>query len=620
MAGSIFYLISYSILVLGLFLVKRSEKNQSVVLSLSIVVMTSLCFQGVVGAFLYLTKLPASVITMGLADLLMGAILIFLLKKKGRQTFYFDFTDLVAAIVAVLVAGFVYFWKFKMGTEINFVSVDSAAHMRFARTIALEHTIPLNRFFAAINTAMPMEVFLPQTGVFECFKTFILWETGYFFLSGYMFYAIIREFIQTKGLKLAAIFSMLVYMLGYPLYSYLFGYSYFGVSIPVIAYVFYSAMLYINSEINDLISGVMLSMGLLGVFLCYSMFVPVVFVGVFVAITIGIICIGKLFTFKSIRKLVVVFVFPSIVGMLITFGDLANLSGSSGGNGGGSDAPSGIALDGGCYNDMYSNFLWLMPLAIYGAILTCKEVRMLYNRKKESLKKSKKSTSYVVSRSEAISVSLFASVIFLLLFMLLLFAGGMVGKVSVYYYVKNNNLLMLIIAALAFKGVAYIYTNHRSLVVSGYIVLALIMLMLGLNVDGWILSKNERFIRIGVNQMFDIYTFNRSFALMSDPINSDDQAIYKYAKDELFAKDKAAPSEVMVIGSDAYDIWFRVMTDQDDVVTIIDYNQFLNTDRSDVKYICIQKTNVYYTDVETFDNIGEILVDNSRGLVIKVNN
>ena len=181
-------------------------------------------------------------------------------------------------------------------------------------------------FFAAVNSAMPMEALIPKTGIFEMYKTFTLWETGYFFLSGLMFYILISHFLDSKGMKVGGLFSIVIYMLAYPLYSYLFGFSYFGLSIALIAYILYMASLFISRDISRVYAYIMLGMGLFGLFLCYMLFVPAIYPGILIAIAIGIVCTDKLISGKSILTMLGVFLAPSVAGMLLTFGNLIFLS------------------------------------------------------------------------------------------------------------------------------------------------------------------------------------------------------------------------------------------------------------------------------------------------------
>ena len=617
MIASIFYITAYMLMLVGLIIVKKNDKAASLFEWIGVSVLATFCYQAAVGALYWKTGIPVSIVTVGVANLLAGIVLIILAVKRGRQKLVVYPEDVIACVVTLVLAGYYLYRKFGLALDINFISIDSAVHMRFAKVIATEHRIPSTMFFAAINSGLPMETAIPVIGVFDLYKIFILWETGYLFLSGYMFYILIRRFMLSRGTKTLAILSIAIYITGYPLYSYIFGFSYFGLSISLIAYIIYMASALIGSDIDNYLSYTLLGLGLFGLFLCYMMFVPVVYLGVFVAIVIAAICTDRLISKRTILRLLGVFLVPSILGLLLTFANLLYLSPVSGGSG--SSSGGGIASDGGCYNDMYSNFIFISPLILTGIILAIGDIKEAYLRKKEDGEK-KKDRKVVLKLSDCTAelIVVLSIAICLVSFMLFLFAMAMQGKVSVYYYVRNNNVLMLLAAVLCFRTIVYLYSKAKPLAISGYILIFIFLLMIRFNVDAGIQHYNERFIREGVEQTFDIYRFNHDFVNLIDPLNGDDIAVYKYMRDNAIIDEEDKEPEILVVGGPTFTMWFSVMSDCSHSVQINDYGRFAGYDLSNIKYICVQKTEVYDSNKETFDNLGKIVLNNTRGIVIEM--
>ena len=395
---SLFYTISYLVLLTGILFFKKNERKLSVLVWITMSVMTSFCLQALSAALLYKTGLPISMPVIAAFNLVTGGILWFFIIKKGRQNYYLDKADLIAFIVLFLVAGFTYAKRFTIGHDISFASIDSATLYETAKSIVLDQKLTTNMFLATVNSAMPMQAALPITGEFYMFKTFILWEAGYFLLSGLFFYILIRELLKNRELKIFAVVSSVIYMLGYPMYSLIFGFSYFGLSISVIAYILYAAILYIDRGVGRLNSVLMLNLGLFGLFLCYMLFVPAIFPGVLLAILIYMKMTGRLFSLRTVKAGLSIFLAPSIAGLLVTASNLVFLnagssgSGSSGGGGGASSGPTGIAIDGGCYNDMYSNFIILLPLIITGLVICIRKLWDIRTSKEVSASNSKEVT------------------------------------------------------------------------------------------------------------------------------------------------------------------------------------------------------------------------------------
>ena len=405
---SLFYTISYLVLLTGILFFKKNERKLSVLVWITMSVMTSFCLQALSAALLYKTGLPISMPVIAAFNLVTGGILWFFIIKKGRQNYYLDKADLIAFIVLFLVAGFTYAKRFTIGHDISFASIDSATLYETAKSIVLDQKLTTNMFLATVNSAMPMQAALPITGEFYMFKTFILWEAGYFLLSGLFFYILIRELLKNRELKIFAVVSSVIYMLGYPMYSLIFGFSYFGLSISVIAYILYAAILYIDRRVGRLNSVLMLNLGLFGLFLCYMLFVPAIFPGVLLAILIYMKMTGRLFSLRTVKAGLSIFLAPSIAGLLVTASNLVFLnagssgSGSSGGGGGASSGPTGIAIDGGCYNDMYSNFIILLPLIITGLVIC---IRKLWDIRTSKEVPASNSKDVPGSNSEDVSAS-----------------------------------------------------------------------------------------------------------------------------------------------------------------------------------------------------------------------
>ena len=621
MLQSVFYVISYMALLSGIFFLKKSEEKLNAVTWLGLSVMTTLCFQALIAAAFYKTPIPISVITIGAADLIMGITLWIISIKRGLQKLYVKAYDVAALIFTALIAGFYFRQKFQLGNGINFISVDSASHFDIARTIVTEHRSPTNMFFAAVNSAMPMEALIPKTGIFEMYKTFTLWETGYFFLSGLMFYILINHFLDSKGMKVGGFFSIVIYMLAYPLYSYLFGFSYFGLSIALIAYILYMASLFISRDISRVYAYIMLGMGLFGLFLCYMLFVPAIYPGILIAIAIGIICTDRLISGKSILTMLGVFLAPSVAGMLLTFGNLIFLSSGSGsgsGSEGGSSAPSGIALDGGCYNDMYSNFVYMLPFVIAGICIGCMEIKKAYQDKKEKNEKSEKSIVVTkLSMITAESAVLVSVTCVMAVFMAAMAVFTLKGKVSVYYYVRNNNVFFLLASVLLVKTLSYLYTRFKPIVVSYYIVVILCLGMIRLNVDERITEQNERLLRVGADQLFDVYKFNHDFVRFAFPVTVNEVNVYEYMVTNVPSEGEDAP-KIIAAGSPTFTSWFKVMTRQPEVVQINDYDTFMATDVSDYDYICIQTSDIFSDQEEMVFDEDTVLLKNNSCKIIKI--
>lgn len=598
MPQSIFYVISYLALLSGIFMLHKSGKKLSALIWIAMSVMTSFAVQAVGAGIFYLAHLSISIMTVGIWNSALAVLIWIDVIKNGSQKYYIDKADALAFFIMFLVAGVIFSKRFALGHDISFASMDSATTYGIIKTMVFEHRSLTNMFFSIVTSALPMEAGLPITGEFYMYRTFLLWEIGYFFMSGVFFYILISSFLKTKGLKIYGVVGAVIYMLGYPLYSLIFGFSYFGLSISLIAYIIYAAILLVEDEFDKINVYLMLNFGLAGLFLCYMLFVPAIFTGVLAGIAVKMKREKKLFSGKTVKTGLLVFLVPSIYGLLITASNLLFISGDTV-TSGTADGSRGIAMDGGCYNDMYSNFIMLMPFIIAG-------IMMSIRKQKDKSEDADLKGAHIVLPSVFVVMLIFAAVMFFF---------AMKGYVSVYYYVKNNNVFALLAWAFVMITASEMWEKAKEIFIGFEVVLLILIVMILTGADAKINEKNDRFLRVGAESFLDIYYFNEEFVKYSGDINSDDIALMEYVRYNI-ETDKEE-TEILAVGGFIYTHWFAKLTDNE-VAQLNDVNQVQSTDFRDYKYICIQNTDIYDSNKVFFDNLGNVIYSNTRGKVIEM--
>ena len=368
MVQSILYMISFIALWVSIILCKKSDEKKNIlvwVICGGFLVMT---VQSFFGGILGLVHLPVSALTIGITNLLFSGLVFFWVKKKGVQHYFIKVVDVIA--VVAVAAMIIWFANIRYGKSlsINFVSVDASVHCNNALTVALEHRLPTNMYFAAFNTGLIMDAYRGLTGCssFSLYKIFVLGEVAYTAFSAFLFWALLRQFGKNKVLEQVVAFAMTVlYWIIYPAYSTMFGFSYFGMVVNILTFLVIVINEYLDAGSDRWVMIVMLNLTLFGVFVCYTLFVPTAFFGTFIALAIFMIRRDgkKFFNWKNILEMLEVFLIPTILGLLHSFGNVKELSSDGG----------GIAQDGGCYSDLYSNFILLIPFVAIGIYFMVKE-------------------------------------------------------------------------------------------------------------------------------------------------------------------------------------------------------------------------------------------------------
>jgi hypothetical protein len=150
------------------------------------------------------------------------------------------------------------------------------------------------------------------------------------------------------------------YTMGYPFYTIIFGFAYFAQVMNLIIALFLIFNLLRESKVDQRVLYLMLNLLLFGMFVCYSLFVVFVFPPLFIAIWYlykneDLILIAK--------REVAIFLLPCILGLYNSFVNIGDLQ------------SGGLSNEGGCYMDLYSNFLRLLPLVIPGMVYFIKKNR-----------------------------------------------------------------------------------------------------------------------------------------------------------------------------------------------------------------------------------------------------
>lgn len=601
----VLYILGICGLSSGWLAVKRNEEKESLLMWLTPALLGVIALHAFLGSVISVLVNGICVYVISSIDLVLGSFLWILAGKKlGFQKYKFCWEDAVV-LVAVAYLTVSFFRHRFPGFIINFASIDSGAHFTQARYVANSHGILSNMCISAVNTGLAMESFMKITGDFANYKTFILAECFYFFLSGSMIYSLFRFYTKSKGESLLAGLIALIYMEGYPKYSTIFGFSYLGLTVTMICFLLFVMQAYFAGRMKMGLFLASMNVGLQSIFIGYTLFVPSVFFGAFLAILIDWKKKGhKIFKLKTIGYLFSVFFLPSVLGMLRSIGVLFMLIGKNN-TGAATEAASasghaaGLMTDGGCYNEFYSNFILMFPLVIVGLAFVGK---MLFNRYKESEREA------FVDMKE-VGLAEIAVTFIHAIFVMGVFCLVLKHKASVYYFSKTLSLLWLLGFMMAFLGGLYLWRCCRAAAIGTLVTILLIFGSFLTRFDAYVLVRNDRMIRVGTDAFLNIYAFNRAF-MDTPPISQEDLDMMKYIKEEMSDK------RVAVVGTDFYDIWYKQLTGQEDQAVnayVTDLHEYIANSEAEYTFISQDLLGVY----EIHPGDYEVISSNNKVAVLK---
>lgn len=522
--ATVFFGISALALYAGALLWKKEETRASALEWMVLLFVLLGCYHTFAAAVLDIVHIPVNVWSVGVCDLIpAGFFWYVIIRKKCVQKYEFRIPD--AVFLIILAAVIAIFAKIHYGGSallVNYISIDAGVHFRTALDVVRSQTIA-NMFHDTVWNALLIEFLGSFTTVDSYYRLYVLGELINLALSAAVFYALIRRYMKGWFSWMAGIFLSMVYLAAYPVNSALFGFSYLGMSVTVIAMLIALTDFFLHDKIPKWfgIAGMML--GCLALFESYVLFMPVTFFAI-------LFCILRkqwkqkcLISRDTVIICLAIFLIPCLIGLWYTYRGIFT---------GGVTVSTALATEGGCYRELYSNFLFFFPAAAlgYAGLLKRKENRLL----------------------------VFLTP-FLLVFTLVMFVRALSGTTSSYYYYKLYFPIWLVLMILNFYGVIYAAAQTRVVIASLAGVWCMVAVFFLGSVEERIQIHNPLLVpETRSLRYMDILSFNYTYLYLPgySPEKID---LYHYAYQELLAK-----GEPCVPGVIAYEdnFWFQDITDQ----------------------------------------------------------
>lgn len=581
---SIIFGIGYLAAASGFYFYKKTDQKQNAITWLPITIVAMMCYHTFAAATIQLLHIPITLISMGVCNLIPGIYFWYVIGKKKRiQAYKVEPIDILFVIGFVGLIGFIALKRYGLHVYIHYDTIDPSAHFQDAMNVANNKTVS-GMFFAGLNDSLFIQTFGPVFRVSQYYKLFIAADVCMLFVSALMFWALIRNLLTNSFLKIAGVIACVLYVLGYPLNNTIFGFVYLGMGVTLIGYLIFMTNLFLQDKLKRGLAIILLALGCLGIFECYVLFMPAVFFGIFFGIAAKRIKEKSLFTKEMVLDYLAIFLMPCIYGFMYTyFGVFSE----------GVTVGSAIGNEGHIYRDFFSNFIWLLPLALYGIIRLIKE------------------------KKQDITVWIFG--------IFSIFVIGMLyfcqkGTVSTYYYYKNYFVLWLLMFLLAFTGVYYLSQHGKSLILSGFATWVFIAGMYFFNIESDLAQKRPLLVPVEkAGSINDIYSYNLQ-KLRTATYSIDKIQLYDYVYTNLLCED-----ENLVVPLAGYwedDYWYQGITNQ----RIEGYMYWNNSEeeyfaklKAEAEYVLVLTDSEFYRNNQLYFDSLEKVYENNGGFLAKVN-
>lgn len=545
------------------------------------------CYHVFIAAVINVIHIPVNLVTFGIFDLV-AAVYFWLpvYKKKETQKYIYGIVDVIFLIlVVVAVVWFARNRYYGFHLSINYKTVDPAPRFREAMDFVNDQSIS-RMFYAQVVNGTMIELLAPFERVDYYYRFYVLSDVVQLLMSGVMFFGVIRKYIKGKFLAAAGVIASLIFLLGYPLNSTIYGFTYLGMSLTLVAMLFVVTDLFMEERLTKWFHIFLLMLGCHAMFQCYALFMPVTYLAIIFAIFLKQYRKKILISKDTVVTCLAVFLFPCISGLWYTYMDVFVKDDVSVG--------SAISAEGAIYRDLYSNFLPFLPLAIYGF------VKLIQSRKNKM-------------------ISWFAP--FFAAFTLGMFGLAYHNRsVSTYYLYKDYYMLWLIVCALAFYGV-YRMTKEARVVTACYIgTWAFVLLFYVSGLENRIYNNNNLFMdSIKGPQYNDLVCFNLN-TMKEPPYAEPRMAMAHYIYEELLETGKTDKPVPCAYNDDQF-YWYEGVTNQrlsDYMYWKSDYDTFKENLEENCDYVSVMiDSRIYVDNQEYFDSMEKVF-ENEIGFVAKV--
>ena len=588
LAASIFFVVCYFVLACGAYFYKKSEEKFFGITWIALIFLMIQCYHAFLAAILNVIHIPVNLVTFGIFDLVAGAAFWFLIyKRKEKQQYIYGIVDLVA-VVCLLIA-VVWFAKIRyFGWDlcINYKTVDPAP--RFREAMDFVNTQGISRmFYAQVVNGTMIELLAPFEQVDYYYRCYVLSDVVQLFVSGLMFFGAIRKYVKGKFLSIASVIVTMIFLLGYPLNSTIYGFTYLGMGITLVAMLWVLTDLFMEESINKNLNIFLLMLGCHAMFQSYALFMPITYLAVIFAIFLKQQRKKILVSKDTVLTCLAVFLFPCISGLWYTYMDVFVEDGVSVG--------SAISAEGAIYRDLYSNFLPFLPLAVYGFYRLIKE----------------KKNSFITWFAPLFAVFTFG-----------MFAMGYHNRsVSTYYFYKNYYVLWLVLLALGFYALAGLKKEALTMVSLYFGSWAFVLIMFLSGLETRIYNNNPLYVISAKGMQYnDLVCFN--YNTMKEPPYAEPRMAMAHFVYANLIEGGATQTPVPCAYNDDQFYWYEGVTDQrlsDYMYWKSDYDTFKKNLQENCEYVSVMiDSRIYLDNQEYFDSM-ERVFENEIGFVARVN-
>ena len=591
------YLITIILLIVAFLMLHKTDEKLNILQWIAISIVCLLCYNVLIVYILNTFNILSKLSTLSVINIFFLFIIFFnILKTKKIQKYYIRVRELISIILIILIVIAIALKYFGLPFDLKYIMTDAGIHYSAAlnfydKSDLLNHAE--DQFFnfntmmpgAYVNTGLLFKTFENMVDRINFYKIFIIFDIFLFSLSAIMMYAGLSKFTKSWSMYICAFVVALIYALGYPLNSMLFGFPYLSLGVIIISCIIILMEYFKEGIIKKEQLVLLLFLLTFGLFFSYYLFVPVVYGAIFIYFCIDSYKKNKsIFNKNNIINIIIILVLPGIFG--IVYHILPNLIET------GPEYVNNALQYGYIYRNFYSNFLLFLPIAIIGF---WKE-KNIFNK-------------------------------LILVFLIAFIAGIYVVvktkiEIDLYYLFKNYFVLWFIVIYMFFKGLVFIETKRKSIPIFFLIIYVAMLISAVIRLDVKIeqtrINKNEK-----LTTVMDIFCANNTLIKNEVPVyNQSELEIMRYMSNNIdFEKN------VVILGMPIQIFWVYSIFDYTSIEEGILQEQvcYVKSLYKDEEYdyiVYFNKVMRIFNEEETqkiFKDMEHIIKNESGGVLKRVN-
>ncbi|MDR0851632.1 MAG: hypothetical protein LBN36_03980 [Clostridiales Family XIII bacterium] len=614
MIAALFYIITYFALTCGVYLYAKSEQKQNAFLWIPVSLLLCECYSAVIAGLLSLVHIPVDLVSIGIAYLIAAALLFFRIRRqRKRQQFELRIADIAFGLILLLLIAVMGYMRFWTANPIIFATIDPAERFGNAMNIAVLKSVIThfpNLYFIQLSGSLFIQAMNPFFPGVLPFRFFEIKDLLNLWFTGALFYGAAGCYMKNRFSKIIAFILTFAFVAGFPWNNQLWGFVYPGVALNLIILVLIGATLLLQDRLDRMPAYLIIALGCFGVGVCYTLYVPPLYIAAFLAIALYLYRKRKAGrnnalnaegftghnadhrqTARPLRTLsfwghlavteISVFIIPTVWTAVNTLALDA---------GGESNVGNSITAEGAIYRNLFTDFIPYVPFAFYFLYRAC--------RKKE------------------FDFSSIFSIVFAI-FQIGLLVMMLQGKISTYYYYKVYFVTWFIFLFLACLAVDQL-SKHVSAKRLIAVYLICWMLVGGVGILGLDSKLSARYPlanpQPGADVSFRIYTNNLFYFPppgVNNIININWDFINLCTEAQRLSAEAGETARIeMVTDSFQNSFWKDALTSQ-----LLIFHEGMPQEKEGL-WIVLPDNAYYEFDKEYLDSLPK-LYENERGFVVK---